>query len=451
MFSTVLIANRGEIALRIARTCAELGIRTIVAHSTADAGGAAARFADETIQVGPASARHSYLNAAALISAALQTGAEAIHPGYGFLSEDADFADACRAHGIMFIGPSATVLDRFGDKMAARQFAESVGLPVLPGSPRPASSAGEAKQVAGEVGYPVIIKASNGGGGRGMTVVRTPADFAASYSQTQTAAQLLFGSRRVYVEKYLDLARHVEVQILGDSHGNAVHLGTRDCSVQRFRQKLLEETPAPGVAGDTAARMGEAAARAAQQIGYCGAGTLEFLVDPDDRFYFIEANCRIQVEHPVTEATTGLDLVREQILAATGAELPIRQQDVTPRGAAIECRVNAEDPGRDFLPTPGVVDVFVPPSGPFTRVDTHGYPGMEVTPYYDSLLAKVIVWAPDREQSVARMDRALGEFAFGSKQVRTTIGFLREVLAHPLFQDGKHSTSLVDMMMAREP
>jgi acetyl-CoA carboxylase, biotin carboxylase subunit len=451
MFSTVLIANRGEIALRVARTCAELGIRTIVAHSTADAGSAAARFADETIQIGPASARHSYLNAAALISAALQTGAEAIHPGYGFLSEDADFADACQAHGITFIGPSPTVLGRFGDKMAARQFAESVGLPVLPGSPRPASSAGEAKQVAGEIGYPVIVKASNGGGGRGMTVVRSPADFTASYAQTQAAAQLLFGSRKVYVEKYLDLARHVEVQILGDSHGNAVHLGTRDCSVQRFRQKLLEETPAPGVAGDTAARMGEAAARAARQIGYCGAGTLEFLVDPDDSFYFIEANCRIQVEHPVTEATTGLDLVREQILAATGAELPIGQQDVTPRGVAMECRVNAEDPGRDFLPTPGVVDVFVPPSGPFTRVDTHGRPGMEVTPYYDSLLAKVIVWAPDREQSIARMDRALGEFAFESKQVRTTIGFLREVLAHPLFQDGKHSTSLVDMMMAREP
>ena len=448
MFSSVLIANRGEIALRIARTCRDLGIRTILAHSTADHESAAAFYVDETVQIGPEAARHSYLNAAAIVSAALHTGAEAVHPGYGFLSEDPDFADACESHGLTFIGPPPGVLARLGDKSLARQFAEGAGLPLLPGSRGVLDSAAAAKDVADKIGYPVIIKAVAGGGGRGMMVVREPGDFLRAYAETRAVAQSVFGDPRVYVERFLDAARHVEVQIIADRYGSVVHLGTRDCSVQRRRQKLIEESPPPGIPAEVLDRMSAAAAHCAREAGYVGAGTFEFVMDDELNFYFMEVNCRIQVEHPVTELVTSVDLVREQLAAAAGQRLSLRQEDVQFQGVAIECRVNTEDPERAFLPTPGVLDVFAPPTGPFTRVDTAGYPGMRITPYYDSLLAKVLVWAPDRDEAIRRMDRALSEFRVIGHGVRTTCGFLREVLRNPLFRRGEHVTSLVDEMLA---
>lgn len=450
MLKSVLIANRGEIALRIARTCRELGVRTILAHSAADRDSAVARYVDETIQIGPSAARNSYLNAAAIISAALITGAEGIHPGYGFLSEDPDFADACEANGLTFIGPPAAVLAQLGDKALAREFAAGTGLPLLPGSNGALDSGATAKGVAAKIGYPVIIKAVAGGGGRGMMVVREPGDFLRSYAETRATAQSVFGDPRVYVEKFLDAARHVEVQIMADRRGNVVHLGTRDCSVQRRRQKLIEESPPPGVPAEVLDRMSTAAAHCAREAGYVGVGTFEFVMDADHHFYFMEINCRIQVEHPVTELVTGVDLVREQLAIAAGRHLSLRQDGIVCRGAAIECRVNAEDPERGFLPTPGVLDEFVPPTGPFTRVDTHGHSGMRITPYYDSLLAKVLVWAPDRDQAIARMDRALSEFYVTGRGVRTTIGFLRDVLGHPLFRTGQHATSLVDDILSGE-
>ncbi len=446
MFNTVLIANRGEIALRVARTCRELGIRTVVVHSTADQDSAAVRFADEAVQIGPPAVSRSYLNIPAIIEAAVRTGAEAIHPGYGFLAEDPDFAEICEAHGITFVGPPPQVMARLGDKAVARTLMAEAGLPVLPGSCGTLSSCAEAKEVAKEIGYPVIIKAAAGGGGRGMAVVWEPGDFRRLYNQTCAHARAVFGDDRVYVERFVEAARHVEVQVLCDRHGAAVHLGERDCSVQRRHQKLLEETPAPGLPPELTERICAAAVRGALAVGFVGAGTFEFLVDEHNRFFFIEVNSRIQVEHPVTEMVIGIDLVREQLRIAAGAPLGFGQEHVVPRGVAVECRVNAEDPERDFTPSPGVLTEFWPPSGPFTRVDTHAYPGWRLPPQYDSLLAKVVVWAPDRDHALARMDRVLSEFDVTG--VHTTLGFLRDVLAHPLFRDAKHTTSLVEQMLA---
>jgi len=446
VFSTVLIANRGEIALRVARTCRELGIRTVAVCSTADRDSAVARFADEVVQIGPPASRRSYLNAAAVVQAALQTGAEAIHPGYGFLSEDPVFAEICQAHGLTFIGPGPDVLHRLGDKAWAREVAAEVGLPVLAGSRQAPTTAAEAREVADRVGYPVIVKAVAGGGGRGMSVVRGPEDFRPAYDEARATALAVFGDPRLYVEKYLETARHVEVQVLADQHGTVVHLGARDCSVQRRRQKLIEETPPPALPAELIEQLCAAAVRAAGRAGYVGAGTLEFLVDDRQRYAFIEANCRIQVEHPVTEMVTGIDLVREQLRVAAGEPLGYGQDDVVSRGVAMECRVNAEDPDRDFLPTPGVLERFRVPAGPFTRVDTHCEDGTTITADYDPLLAKVVVWAPDRAQAVARMDRALSELEVRGRGVSTTTPFLREVLAHPRFRRGSYGTDLVDRM-----
>lgn len=448
MFRSVLIANRGEIALRIARTCRELGIRTILAHSTADRDSAAARYVDHTVQIGPGEARHSYLNTAAIVGAALQTGAEAIHPGYGFLAEDPDLADACETHGLVFVGPPPDVLALLGSKAPAREFAAKAGLPLLPGSHGTLESAAEGRAAAGKIGYPVIIKAVSGGGGRGMNVVRGPDEFPRVFAETRAAAQSLFADSRVYVEKFLAAARHVEVQVLADGHGTVVHLGTRDCSVQRRRQKLIEEGPCPGMPEEVIERMSAGAVHCASQAGYRGAGTFEFLMDSDHNFYFMEVNCRIQVEHPVTELITGVDLVREQLNVAAGQPLALRQEDIRCRGTAIECRVNAEDPDRDFLPTPGTLEEFAPPHGPFVRVDTHGYPGMRIPPFYDPLLAKVLAWAPDRESAISRLLRALDEFRISGRGVHTTIGFLRDLLSNPLFRDNQHTTSLVTDMLA---
>ncbi|MFG1874306.1 acetyl/propionyl/methylcrotonyl-CoA carboxylase subunit alpha [Sphaerisporangium sp. NPDC049003] len=448
MFTTVLVANRGEIALRVLRTCREMGIRTVVAHSTADRDSAAVRLADESVQIGPAAPRHSYLNAAAIVTAALQTGADAIHPGYGFLSESAEFAEICEAHGLTLIGPPSHVIARLGDKVSAREFAAEAGLPVLPGGSGPAAGPVEAARTADAVGYPVVIKSSAGGGGRAMTVVHEPGDFARAFAATRREAVTLFGDPRVYVEKYLDAARHVEVQILADGHGNVVHLGARDCSVQRRRQKLIEETPPPNLPEATIEHLGEITVRAALRAGYVGAGTFEYVLDERGACHFIEVNCRLQVEHPITEMVTGIDLVREQLVIAAGRPLAHRQCDIVPTGVSIECRVNAEDPARGFVPTPGIIEEFVPPGGPFTRVDTHAAAGLRITADYDPLIAKVSVWAPTRAQAVARAHRALEEFTVRGAGLCTDLAFLQEVLTHPLFRYAKHTTSLVDQMMS---
>jgi acetyl-CoA carboxylase biotin carboxylase subunit len=448
MLAKVLIANRGEIAMRIARTCREMRIPTVAIYSTVDEDGAVVGYADEAVRVGPATARASYANPAAIVEAARRTGADAVHPGYGFLAEDADFAEICAENGLTFIGPSPAVLARLGDKASAREAAVAAGLRVLPGSAAPEPNAEAAARVAADIGYPVILKAVAGGGGRGMAVIRHPRDLAAGYATTQAGAQALFGDGRLYVERYLSAARHVEVQILGDAYGTVLHLGTRDCSVQRRRQKLIEETPAPGLPPGVSERICADTVRAARAAGYVGAGTYEFLVDDEGGYYFMEVNCRIQVEHPVTEMVTGVDLVREQIAIAAGCELGLRQADVAARGVAIECRVNAEHPERGFQPTAGRITEFTVPGGPFTRVDTHVRPGSAVPAEYDPLLAKAIVWAPDRDLAIARMDRALHEFWVAGPGVHTTLGFLRRVLASTAFRDGTHTLTLVDELTA---
>ncbi|HEY2699028.1 MAG TPA: acetyl-CoA carboxylase biotin carboxylase subunit [Pseudonocardiaceae bacterium] len=443
----VLIANRGEIAMRVARACRELGIATVAVYSTEDRDSAVVSYADEAVHIGPAPAKRSYLNIPAIAEAALRTGVDAVHPGYGFLSEDPDFAEVCRDNGIGYIGPAPEVIARLGDKTAARQLMAEVGLPMLPGSVEPLQSVHEARNLADEIGYPVIIKAAAGGGGRGMCIVGESADFADAYTRTRSQAQLLFGDPRVFVERYLTSARHVEVQVLADGMGRAIHLGERDCSVQRRQQKLLEESPAPLLPPELTDRMGAAAVRGAVAAGYLGAGTFEFLLGPDHEFYFMEVNCRIQVEHPVTEMVTSVDLVQEQLRIAAGQPMTLRQEDIVRRGAAIECRINAEDPDRDFAPAPGVLEEFWPPAGPFVRIDTHAFPGYRIPTSYDSLLAKLLVWAPTRPEALRRMDRALAEFRVSGPGVRTTIGFLREVISDPRFAAAEHDTSIVERLI----
>jgi acetyl-CoA carboxylase biotin carboxylase subunit len=448
MFDKVLIANRGEIALRVARACREMGVRTVAVYSTEDRDSAVVSYADEAVHIGPAPARRSYLNIPAVIEAAKQRGATAVHPGYGFLAEDPDFAEVCGQHGLVFIGPPPDVIAQLGDKAAARRLMAAAGLPVLPGSPEPLQSADEARDLAGRIGLPVIMKAVAGGGGRGMAVVTDAAEVSGTYQRISAEAQAIFGDPRVYLERYLPVARHVEVQVACDGGGNAVHLGTRDCSVQRRHQKLVEEGPAPLLPDYVAAQMGESSVTGAKAVGYVGVGTFEYLVDPDSNYYLMEVNCRIQVEHPVTELVTGIDLVREQLTIAAGGRLSVEQADVAIRGAAVECRVNAEDPDRSFAPAPGWLESFVLPGGPFVRVDTHGYPGYRMPASYDSLLAKVLAWAPTRDQAIARMHRALEEFQATGPGVRTTAGFLRRVLADEQFRAGAHDTGLVARLLA---
>ncbi|WP_433261197.1 acetyl-CoA carboxylase biotin carboxylase subunit [Actinosynnema sp. CS-041913] len=443
----VLVANRGEIALRIVRTCREMGIRTVVAHSTVDRDSAAVRLADEAVQIGPGAPRRSYLYAPALVEAALRTGADAVHPGYGFLSEDPDFAEICARNGLVFVGPRPDVIARMGDKVLARRLMAGTGVPVLPGTVEPVRGASEALVEARRIGLPLIVKAAAGGGGRGMAVVRRWADLEQTVRAVRAAARSVFGDDRVYLEQFWEHARHVEVQLLADEHGAVVHLGNRDCSVQRRHQKLVEECPAPGLPDGMADALAEAAVRGARAVGYTGAGTFEFLVHRD-RFAFIEANCRIQVEHPVTEMVTGIDVVREQLLVAGGLPLSVEQSAVEFRGVALECRINAEDPTRDFAPCPGTVTEFVPPGGPFVRLDTHVHTGSVVPPDYDSLLAKLVVWAPDRDAALARMERALAEFRIAGAGLRTTREVLREILADERFRAGTHSTSLLAEMAA---
>ncbi|MET8976869.1 biotin carboxylase N-terminal domain-containing protein [Streptomyces sp. NPDC004539] len=453
MFDTILIANRGEIALREIRACKELGIRSVLAHSSRDADSLPARLADETVCVGPPPARRSYLNAAMILQAALDTGAQAVHPGYGFLSEDADFADACRSAGITLIGPPPEVMAELGSKVSARGLMARSGLPLLPGATEPLDLAA-ARGLGQRIGYPLLIKAAAGGGGRGMGVAWDAGSLAEVFRTTQATAATLFGDARVYAERYLRRARHVEVQILADRHGNVVHLGERDCSMQRRHQKLVEESPAPALAAELVARIRAAAVTGARAAGYEGAGTFEFLVDCDDGggaggFSFMEVNCRIQVEHPVTEMVTGVDLVAEQIRVAAGETLRLRQRDVVLNGVAIECRINAEDPERGFAPTPGTLSELALPAGPFVRVDTHAYPGCLIAPEYDSMIAKIIAWAPDRDTAIARMRRALGETSVRGDGVRTTTAFLRDLVDSPAFRSATHTTSHLDALTER--
>jgi acetyl-CoA carboxylase biotin carboxylase subunit len=442
MFKKVLIANRGEIALRVIRACRELGIETVAVYSEADRESLHVRFADDDVCIGPPPARDSYLNIPRLIAAAEITGADAIHPGYGFLSERAEFAEIVQASNIVFIGPTPEQIRKMGDKAMARRLAQEAGVPIVPGTPGPVADVEQALGCAREIGFPVIIKAAAGGGGKGMRVSRDEEDFGRHFQLARSEALSAFGNDAVYLEKYLEKPRHVEIQVLGDRHGRVVHLNERDCSVQRRHQKLIEEAPSPAVSPELRREMGAAAVRLAERIQYAGAGTIEFLLDCDGGFYFMEMNTRIQVEHPVTEMTTGVDLVKEQIRVAYGERLSIPRAGVRLRGHAIECRVNAEDPSQNFQPCPGQITTFHPPGGPGVRVDTHLYAGYTVPPYYDSLLAKVIVHGNDRAEALARMHQALDGFIV--EGVTTTISFLGRVIMHDAFRQGDVDTKFLE-------
>ena len=451
MFEKVLIANRGEIALRVARACRELGVRCVAVYSTADAESAVVRFADEAVQIGPPATSRSYLHIPSLIGAALKTGADAVHPGYGFLSEDPYFAEICADSGITFIGPRPDVMEKVGDKATARDLMSKAGLPLLPGTVEPVNTLDEAREVCSEIGYPVIIKAVAGGGGRGMNVVTRDDDLADLYHMTRATAQAVFKDSAVYIERFLETSRHTEIQIVCDAHGSGVYFGERDCSVQRRHQKLIEEAPSLHLSDETRREVGEAAVRGALSVGYTGAGTREFLLDLDGNLAFMEMNARIQVEHPVSEMVTSVDLIQEQIRVAAGEPLSVTQDDVLPlRGHAIECRINAEDPDRDFAPTAGRLDTYVPPGGPWTRVDSHCYPGWMISPFYDSLIAKLIVWAPDRDRAIERMQRALSEFEITGRGVKTTIPFHQRILDHPQFRSGDVTTDFVEHFMSEQ-
>ena len=442
MINKILIANRGEIAVRILRACRDLGIPAVVAFSEADRDTLAVRMADESICIGPPEARRSYLNQPAVISAAMITGCDAVHPGYGFLSEDATFAEACGAHDLTFIGPRAEVLERFASKYAVRRMLAANGLPTVPGSRGIVTDLTDALDQASEAGYPVLLKPSAGGGGRGMRLVRSPREMETSLPLARSEAQAAFGDDSVYFEKWIEESRHVEVQVMVDQHGNGVHLGERDCSVQRRHQKIIEEGPSPAMEPAARERLRDLAIRSVVAAGYETAGTLEFLLDAQGNFYFIEINCRIQVEHPVTELLTGIDLIAEQIRVASGERLSIRQDEITIRGHAIEFRINAEDPNDNFSPQTGEIEQLTLPNGPGVRVDTHLYPGYEVPPFYDSLLAKVIVWGEDRAMALARSRRALAELEIGG--VKTNVPFHRGIVDNDAFLDARVSTNLLD-------
>jgi acetyl-CoA carboxylase biotin carboxylase subunit len=441
MFKKVLIANRGEIALRVIRACRELGLETVAVYSEADRESLHVRFADDDVCIGPPPSRLSYLKIPAIIAAAEITGADAIHPGYGFLAENAEFAEACANSNITFIGPTPEHIRLMGDKAAARKIAQQLRVPVVPGSPGPMADPEAALAVAREIGFPVIIKAAAGGGGKGMRVSQDADAFLAAFQLARNEALAAFGNPDVYIEKYLTQPRHVEIQLIADKHGKVLHLCERDCSVQRRHQKLVEEAPSPAVDQELRERMGETAVRCAQHIGYENAGTIEFLLDADGEFYFMEMNTRIQVEHPVTEMVTNFDLVKEQIRIATGEQLSFTFHHNRLRGHAIECRVNAEDPMRNFQPSPGTITAYHPPGGPGVRVDTHIYAGYTVPPYYDSLLAKVIVHGNSRQEALARMRQALETFII--EGVTTTIPFLQRLIQHPEFVAGNVDTKFL--------
>ncbi|HTY45583.1 MAG TPA: acetyl-CoA carboxylase biotin carboxylase subunit [Patescibacteria group bacterium] len=448
MFSKILIANRGEIALRIIRACRELGIRTVAVYSEADRESLHVRFADEAICIGQAPSSHSYLNIPAIISAAEITDVEAIHPGYGFLAENPHFAEICESCQIAFIGPTPDNIRQMGDKMAARTTMQKAGLPIVPGSTGLIKSKEEALKTAKRIGYPVIIKAASGGGGKGMRICHNDIRLISSLMTAQQEAEANFGNPNVYIEKYIEKPRHIEIQILADKHGKVLYLGERDCSIQRRHQKLLEESPSPIVDSKLRKRLGEMAVKAAKSVNYINAGTMEFLLDQNKNFYFMEMNTRIQVEHPVTEMVVGLDLIKEQIRAAAGERLRLQQDDIQIKGAAIECRINAEDHENHFMPCPGKIETLNLPGGPGVRVDTHIYQGYTISPYYDSMVAKVIAYGKNRQEAVRIMHRALHECTIAP--IKTTVPFHLKLLENSLFLKGDISTHFVQEMLKED-
>lgn len=441
-FHKVLIANRGEIAVRIIRACRELGIYTVAVYSEADRDSLHVKMADEAYCIGPTLSKDSYLNFTNLMSVATLTESDAIHPGYGFLAENADFAEICEQCKITFIGPSPEAISKMGDKSVAKQTMKEANVPVIPGSDGLIENLDEAVMIARDIGYPIIIKATAGGGGKGIRIAEDEESLIQQITTAQQEAQKAFGNSGVYLEKYLTGMKHVEIQILADKHGNVVHLGERDCSVQRRRQKLVEEAPCPVLTPEIRSAMGQAAVRAALAVNYSGAGTLEFLLGPDGNFYFMEMNTRIQVEHPVTEMITDIDIIKEMIRVAEGEPLSFTQDDVTINGWSIECRINAEDPERNFMPSAGQIRFYLPPGGPGVRVDSAAYPGYTISPHYDSMIAKLIVWAPTRDEAITRMRRALSEFAI--EGIHTTIGFHLKLMDHKRFREGNFDIKFLE-------
>nr|WP_233168435.1 acetyl-CoA carboxylase biotin carboxylase subunit [Paenibacillus roseus] len=444
-----MIANRGEIAVRIIRACSELGIQTVAVYSEADRDSLHVKLADEAYCIGPILSKDSYLNLTNIMSVATLTGCDAIHPGYGFLAENADFAEICESCNITFIGPSPSAISRMGDKAVAKLTMKHANVPVIPGSDGLIEDLDDAVVIAREIGYPVIIKATAGGGGKGIRIAEDEASLIQQITTAQQEAQKAFGNAGVYLEKFLTGMKHVEIQIMADKHGNAVHLFERDCSVQRRRQKLVEEAPCPILTQQQREKMGEAAVRAALAVEYAGAGTLEFLLGPDGQFYFMEMNTRIQVEHPVTEMITGVDLIKEMISVAEGNPLSFRQDDLQINGWSIECRINAEDPDRNFMPSPGLINFYLAPGGLGVRVDSAAYPGYTISPHYDSMIAKLIVWGATREEAIAKMKRALSEFAIDG--IKTTIPFHMKLLNHHRFLNGNFDIKFLEEHDVNDP
>lgn len=442
MIKKVLIANRGEIAVRIIRACREMNIQTVAIYAMPDKDALHVRLADESCCIGPAAPKESYLQIPAILQAARSTGADAVHPGYGFLAENADFAAACRDEQLLFIGPEPEAITRMGDKASAKRTMAKAGVPVVPGTDGLIEDPAEAAAAAARIGYPVIVKATAGGGGKGMRIAGDEESLRNAIDLAQKEAEAAFGNRGVYLEKYLPAPRHIEIQIMADQQGHVVHLGERDCSVQRRHQKLLEESPSPALGDSLREKMGRAAVLAAKAVQYCGAGTIEFLLDRDGSFYFMEMNTRIQVEHPVTEMVTGMDLVSAQILAAAGEPLPFSQAEISLRGCAIECRINAEDPARDFRPSPGKILQYHAPGGFGVRIDSAAFEGAQILPFYDSMIAKAIVWGKNREEAIRRMQRVLAEFVLAG--VKTTIPFHQQLLADERFRRGECNTAFLE-------
>lgn len=438
----ILIANRGEIAVRIIRACREMGIETVAVYSEADAEALHTKLADEAVCIGPAPSSQSYLSMENIISATMVSGADAIHPGFGFLSENSKFAELCEQCGITFIGPPANVIAKLGNKQEARNTMEAAGVPVIPGSKEPVYEVRTGLRLAQDIGYPVIIKAALGGGGKGMRVAHSEEEFTQSFQTAQKESQMAFGDDTMYIEHFMEEPRHIEFQILADSHGNVVHLGERDCSIQRNHQKMIEEAPSAALSPKLRKKMGEAAVKAAKAAGYVNAGTIEFLLEKNDAFYFMEMNTRIQVEHPVTEWVTGIDLIKEQIRIADGQKLSFGQKDITIKGHAIECRINAENPEKGFRPSPGTITDLHLPGGKGIRVDSAIYSGCSISPYYDSMVAKLIVWAKNREEAIQKMQSALGEVII--EGIDTNVDYLYELLNNPVYQSGEFNVNFID-------
>ncbi len=442
MFKKILVANRGEIAVRIIRGCKELNIPVIAIYSTVDKDSYHVKLADEAYCVGPADMGNSYLNKTNVITTAKKAGADAIHPGYGFLAENSEFARLCQQEGITFIGPSAEAIDKMGDKSEGIKSVKEAGVPCVPGTQGELKDLEEARELAGSIGYPVLIKAAAGGGGKGMRVCETEQELKENFDNASREAQAAFGNSSMYLEKYITCPRHVEIQVFCDQYGNGIHFGERDCSIQRRHQKLIEEAPSPALDENLRRRMGEAALKAAKSVDYVNAGTVEFLLDEDRNFYFIEMNTRIQVEHPVTEMVTGVDLVKLQIIVASGEPLPVKGKGISPGGHAIECRINAEDPGNNFIPTPGKIKKFNLPGGPGVRIDSGFLVDSDILPFYDSMVSKLITWGKDREEAINRMKRALGEFEI--EGIKTTVPLHKEILANKEFLGGNYTTNFIE-------